>query len=301
MGNDLKRDFLATLSEKFGGVRSLPQTQSLYDLGDNLGRVYVRYSKVHSRHRTFFGLRKVDLQQLEGHRSFICFLWDRQKEPLILPFADYEDVFHETTPAGDGQFKVQVFLRDDSTELYIARAGRFNVDAHLGWTAIEKAVRPAQTGLPPLAHSQIQTLLGAIGAARTFDIWIPPKDREALDWSMSDRFRCLERLPSAYERVDSILQEIDVVWVQRGSSTLAALYEVEHSTPIYSGLLRFNDVHLLFPPVDRFAIVSNEPRRSLFVKQLKRPTFQRSGLSDICSFLEYSDVYEWHKRIQSHR
>jgi hypothetical protein len=228
-------------------------------------------------------------------------LWDGQKEPLILPFADYEDVFHETPPARDGQYKVHIFLRDDSTELYISKAGRFNVDAHLGWTAIEGALRPVPTEIPTLSHSQIQTLLGAIGASKNFDIWIPSRDREALDWSIADRFRCLDRLPHGYEAAHFILQEIDVLWAQKGSNQLKALYEIEHSTPIYSGLLRFNDIRLVSPSVDRFVVVSNETRRSLFVKQLKRPTFQTSGLSDICTFLEYGDVYEWHNRIRRQR
>lgn len=298
MASDLKRKFLATLGEKFGGVRSFGQSQSLYELGENLGRVYIRYSKVHGRRQTFYGLRKTDLQQLEGHRSFICFLWDGQKEPLMLPFSDYEDVFQETTPAGDGQYKAQVYLGDHNTEFYLARAGRFNVDAHLGWTTIEAAIRPTKTEIPALSHSQVQTLLGAIGAAKNFDIWIPPKDRPALDWSISDRFSCLERLPHGYDSASPVLQEIDVSWVERGSRKLRALYEVEHSTPIYSGLLRLNDVHLVSPSVNSLAVVSNDTRRSLFVKQIKRPTFQRSGLSDLCTFLEYSDVYEWHTRIR---
>ncbi len=301
MSSDLKKDFLDKLGKMFGGLRRLERTQSLYELGENLGRVYIRYSKVHHGNRTFFGLRQEDLRQLEGRRSFICFLWDGQKEPLVLPFADYEDVFLETTPAGDGQYKVQVFLHDDSTELYIAKAGRFNVNAHLGWTAIEGAVRPVQTEIPTLSHSQVQTLLGAIGAAKDFNIWIPSKDRETLDWSIADRFRCLDRLPTGYEAAHFILQEIDVLWVQKGSSQLKALYEVEHSTPFYSGLLRFNDVRLVSPSVDRFVVVSNETRRSLFVKQLNRPTFQTSVLSDICAFLEYGDVYEWHNRIKQKR
>ena len=33
--------------------------------------------------------------------------------------------------------------------------------------------------------------------------------------------------------------EIDVVWVNSGSSAVDSLFEVEHSTPVYSGLLRF--------------------------------------------------------------
>lgn len=296
MASDLKAAFLAELAQKFGGVRSLPGSQSLYELGEHHVRLYIRYSRLHERQRTFYGLRAEDLRQLEGRPSFICFLWDQQPEPLFLPFSDYEDVFSETSPAKDGQYKVQVYLQDGAAELYIARAGRFNVAGHMGWAAVDRAIHPSTSDIPSLSHSQVQTLLGSIGASKSHDVWIPLGDREALDWSLAGRFQCLRRLP--YDNPLHLLtQEIDVLWIRRGSNELEALYEVEHSTPIYSGLLRFNDVRLAAPSTERFAIVSNDARRSLFVRQLKRPTFLRSGLSDLCAFLEYRDVFEWHKRV----
>jgi hypothetical protein len=298
MENHLKKELLAKVERTFGGVRKLERTQSLYEFGSNRLRMYIRYSKVHAGGKTFYGLRREDLQQLEGHRAFICFLWDEQKEPLILPFEEYEDVFRDTTPASDGQYKVQVYLRNEGTEFYIARAGRFNVDAHLGWSGIENANLAGKVEIPELSHSQVQTLLGAIGATKDFDIWIPQKDRDALDWKITNRFACLDKLPKGYESAQFTIEEIDTLWVQKGSNRLAALYEVEHSTPIYSGLLRFNDALLVNPTLDRFSVVSNEKRRSLFSKQLQRPTFQRSGLSEHCAFFEYSDVYEWHNRIR---
>lgn len=196
MSNDLRDSFVSTLGQKFGRVSKIEGSQSLYDVGENLARIYIRYSRLHGPRRTFYGLRKEDLSRLEGCRAFICFLWDGQEEPLILPFADYEEVFHETAPAKDGQYKTQVLLGNEGTELYIARAGRFSVDASLGWAALEEAVRIAFSNIPALTHPQVQTLLGAIGTLKRFDVWIPPKDREALDWSIADRFRCVAGLPS---------------------------------------------------------------------------------------------------------
>jgi hypothetical protein len=298
MSNALRDSFITALRQRFGGVSKLAGSQSLYDLTDSRARIYIRYSRVHHGRQTFYGLRKEDLKHLEGKRAFICFLWDGQQEPLILPFEEYEDIFHDTTPAKDGQYKTHVLLRDEGTELYIARAGRFNVDASLGWDHLEAIVRSGSSNVPPLTHPQVQTLLGAIGTLKHFDIWIPPKDRDGLDWSVADRFRCMARLPYD-DLLQTMLHEIDAVWLHRGSSRLAALYEVEHSTPVYSGLLRLNDVHLAIPSIDRLAIVSNEIRRSLFVRQLRRPTFQRSGFSEACTFLNYSDVFEWQRRLRT--
>jgi len=300
MASEAKRAFLGALTERYGRLHKLDRTQSLYEIGDGAARVYIRYSKVHGGHRTFYGLRQEDLQNLEGHPSLICFLWDDQAEPLLVPFSEYEDVFQSISPAGDGQYKVQVYLQDDGTELYIAKAGRFNVEGHFGWSELEALIDSASLGIvPEFSHSQMQTFLGAIGIAKDYDIWVPESDRAKLDWSLTDRFNCRDLLPFGFEGVSSILQEVDVIWIQKGSSEPRALFEVEHSTPIYSGLLRFNDIHLVAPGLrPRFSIVANDTRRALFVRQLNRPTFRVSGLSELCTFLEYVNVFGWYNRIK---
>ena len=104
---------------------------------------------------------------LEGYPAVICFLWEGQTEPLLVPFSEYEEVFQSISPAGDGQYKALIYLKDNGAELYIAGAGRFNVEAHLGWEEIENLIDVAKSGLiPELSHSQVQTLLGAIGSSK---------------------------------------------------------------------------------------------------------------------------------------
>jgi len=298
LASDARANFVGEMNRRYGAAVKLPRTQSLYELGKGACRIYIRYSKVHPRGQTFFGLRREDLRELEGHSAFISFLWDGQREPLLIPFAEFEEVFADSQPATDGQYKVQVYPRDDATILYIARTGRFNVEGHFGWLHLDEATKGLQPP-PALSHPQVQTLLGAIGTAKDYDVWVPVHDRAALDWSLTSPFRLLDGLPSGFEAVQSIVQEIDVIWVRRGSPGLAAVYEVEHSTPIYSGLLRLNDIRLANPQIDRLTVVSNEPRRAAFVRQLNRPTFHASSLSTVCTFLEYSEVYDWHRRLVS--
>jgi hypothetical protein len=301
MANETKAAFLKELNKRYGTLHKLEQSQSLFEIGDGAVKVYIRYSKVHSGNRTFYGLRGEDLKKLEGHTGFICFLWDGQTEPLLVPFSDYEEVFQSTAPASDGQYKAQVYLQNDGTELYIAEAGRFNVEGYFGWDGLENMVDSAKLiTVPDFSHSQIQTLLGAIGTAKGYDVWVPTNDRIKLDWSVTKRFECRELLPYGFEKVNNILQELDVIWIQRGSSEMRALFEVEHSTPIYSGLLRFNDIHLMAPNLHpRFSIVANDVRRSLFVRQLNRATFLMSGLNELCTFLEYINVLGWYNRIKT--
>jgi hypothetical protein len=280
----------------------LDRTNSVFEIGDGACRLYIRYSKVHANKKTFYGLREEDLRQLSGYNSIVCFLWDGQKEPLFVPFSDYEEVFRSVPAAGDGQFKAQVYFSHGITELYVARAGRFNVESHYGWAKLDAAIDSSKiTGFPQLSHSQVQRLLGGIGAIYGYDISVPPADCAKLDWSLSPEYsvRAVGTLPV---QIREVVEQVDVVWSRRGSNNLVNLFKVEHSTPIYSGLLRLNDVHLALPSVKAtFNIVANDERRAAFLRQLSRPTFQASGIRGMCSFLGYSDVYGWHSRTLRRR
>lgn len=300
MAKEIKEAFLDQLSKRYGSLRRLERSQSLFEIGGGAARIYIRYSKTHSRNETFYGLRHEDLQQLEGYPSILCFLWNGQAEPLLIPFSEYEDIFQSTSPARDGQYKVMIFL-DGGTEFYIAGIGRFNVEAYFGWSQLENMIDSARLAhIPEYSHSQIQTLLAAIGVVKGYDVWVPNNDRSKLDWSLANRFECRDVLPFGFEPVSDILQEVDTIWIERGSSKLRALFEVEHSTPIYSGLLRFNDIHLINPNLrPRFSIVANDARRILFVRQVNRPTFRLSGLNELCAFFEYLNVVGWYDRIKS--
>lgn len=299
MANITKEQFLKELRKRYGDIHKLDESLSLYDLGKGAGRVYIRYSKIHSKGQAFYGLRQKDLYKLEGHPAVICFLLQDQQEPIIIPYSDFEDLFHSLSPANDGQYKSQIFLQESGSSLYIANAGRFNIEAYFGWDQLDSLVKKSQlTEYPDLSHVQIQTLLGSIGDAKGYDIWIPKNDRGKLDWTLTNQFSCNAEIPFEYRKIEEILSEIDVIWIERGVGRLRALFEVEHSTPIYSGLLRFNDVHLMSPNSKAtYSIVSNDDRRSLYVRQLNRPTFMLSKLCENCTFLEYPNVFVWHKRI----
>src|SRR5690606_27956884 len=276
-----------------------PNSQSLFEIGDGLSRIYIRYSKIHSRNQAFYGLRKDDLKQLEGFNSFICFLFNNQNEPVFVPYDEFEEILNSLEPTSDGQIKSSIFLQEDGIQLYISNSGRFNVEGYLGWNFLKERVELNKIiSVPNLTHSQVQTLLGAIGLIKGFDIWIPPADRNKLDWNYTRKFECIRDLPFRYEKIINIISEVDIIWLDRGSSKLSALFEVEHSTPIYSGLLRFNDLHIIEPNMKpKYSIVSNDLRLSLFFRQINRPTFKASGLIDFCSFLNYKDIYFWHNRI----
>lgn len=299
MPNARKQEILEVVGKQFGTVSKLAGGNSLFAVGRDAARIYLRYSKVHEGGRTFFGLREVDLRRLEGHNSYICFVLDDNSPPVVLPFADFEEVFRLARPAADGQYKVQLTSRDGQLELYVARQGRFNVEGYVGFDALARTLRAHELRNMhrSFSHSQVQTLLAGIGHCKGYDVFVPASDAGGLEWTLTPRFELRRELPTGLKDLVPMVSDIDVVWLAGGRNSIQGLFEVEHTTTIYSGLLRFNDVLLADPRVSRFCIVSDESRRSVFSRQAFRPTFRKSGLSELVSFLEYSNVFDWHSRL----
>ena len=225
MPNVLKADLLHKLEERFGTIKRLPRSQSLFSIGDGASRIYVRYSKIHERGRTFFGLRDVDLRQLEGRNSYICFLTDGGSPPVFLPYADYEEVFRGAQTAADGQYKVQLLNTRDERELYVARQGRFNVEGCVGFEVLDHGITTSPRPAIELTHGQVQMLLAAIGNLKGYDVWVPACDSARLEWSLTRRFTLRPTIPAGYEGVAHILSEVDVIWVTRGRDSISNLFE----------------------------------------------------------------------------
>jgi hypothetical protein len=68
-------------------------------------------------------------------------------------------------------------------------------------------------------------------------------------------------------------------------------FEIEHTSAMYSGLLRLNDVKTGYQ-ILQARIVGPKERRSLFESQIQRQTFADSELSEVCQFLSYEEVEE---------
>jgi hypothetical protein len=201
MANLQKEAFIEELGIRCGFLKKLDRSQSLYEARNGSCLVYIRYSKVHSRNSTFYGLRAEDLLKLYGRPSLICFLWEGQDQPLLVPFADFEDVFQAISPAGDGQYKAQIYIREDAIELNLVGAGRFNMEAYVGWHVLDQVLDTSSLSpVPDLSHAQVQTLLGSIGVVKGYDIYVPPNDRSKLDWSLTDTFDCCAILPFRLDR-----------------------------------------------------------------------------------------------------
>ncbi len=70
---------------------------------------------------------------------------------------------------------------------------------------------------------------------------------------------------------------IDVLWLERGGSHVAAAFEVEHSTTIYSGIVRLLDLALSSSSgfAHELFLVAPDDREDEVRLQLARPAFRR--------------------------
>jgi hypothetical protein len=85
----------------------------------------------------------------------------------------------------------------------------------------------------------MQWKLALLGLKAGERIWIPAGDQARLQ-KLYDFDRCDREFASGIDLPHSYVENIDVVWKQE--FRIDAAYEVENSTAIYSGLLRFADL-----------------------------------------------------------
>ena len=143
---------------------------------------------------------------------------------------------------------------------------------------------------------RIQALLADIGSRMGLQIWLPRADRAAVDaeWR-SDHPPVLDRLPLNYDDTTlRTIEQIDVLWLK--GRAIKQAFEVEHTTSIYSGILRMADLLALQPNMDiRLHIVAPAERREKVFQELRRPVFSlldRGPLSESCTYLSYDAVRE---------
>lgn len=185
-------------------------------------------------------------------------------------------------------------------------------DQTLGsWAArLEQARAEAQTlnkalrkqGESDRTHSEIQAWLRDIGLALGYGIWIASNDRGRLHDGVRLGEGCLESLPTSISTstgADAI-RLIDVLWLERGGDRVAAAFEVEHSTSIYSGIVRMLDLALSGSDLHATAglfLVAPDARESEVRAQIARPAFSRIADLEI-AYLPYGEL-ERHKEAIS--
>jgi len=299
MSNEYRERVIKKLREKYGVLKNIGDGYSLYYISSADFMVYFRYSKISKVNKniekTFYGLRKEDISLMRGKKSYICFLTDNNEKNIVIPFQQFEHYFIDVAPSADGQYKAFTIFKSMGTDIYFNNIGKFNADNYLGIDVLFN-LEKSSLQLPKLTHAQIQSLIGSIGIKKGFDIWFPQSDKTKIDNSIiTDNSKIREYLPNYNKMIDHIISEIDVIWLN--NTSFVSFYEVEHSTPIYSGLLRFNDVLLTIPGVENFNIIADNDREHKFSREVSRPTFRQNKLIDKVTFLDYESIYQWYYNL----
>lgn len=142
------------------------------------------------------------------------------------------------------------------------------------------------------SHTQVQAWLRDLGRALGYQVWVAANDRGRLYDGIPLATGCLVRLPDSIEAApgaDSI-RLIDVLWID-SDQRVAAAFEVEHSTSIYSGIVRMLDLALGgdLHAVDGLFLVAPNNREDEVKGQLNRPAFSR--VRDLCvRFVPYGEL-----------
>ena len=136
--------------------------------------------------------------------------------------------------------------------------------------------------------------LGKKAGAR---VWVPKSDQKKMQEACE---------PTNFPRVFSsgldvpgmFVENIDVIWNEEFN--IHAAFEVENSTSVYSGLLRFSDLKVMAPNhLYPLFIVAPLSRKNIARQQFKRPTFGRLGFDKEFRYLSYQAVDEVDNAVRS--
>ncbi len=127
-----------------------------------------------------------------------------------------------------------------------------------------------------ITHNFIVYLLAKIGKLLGCDIWIA-NDMNSFsingttlgDLSLKDF-----TIPGLDKDIIQVLKKIDILWL-KDKSIVYAGFEVEHTTQIYSGLLRFCDLFLSIPNLNiKTFIIAPDHKKKKVYAQFKRKSFE---------------------------
>ena len=217
----------------------------------------------------------------EGDGSYLVELLKKQQlNPGSYPFTDKDKrqlAGRRKVPTLDREVEVEV--PDEEDEECLPESGFLETGAE-----------------PDIRESiQYQAKVAQIGAEMGFRIWVPRNDKvrviELVPTAIREKF--LDLLPLNYDDTTlRTVEQIDVLWLKGRS--MARAFEIEHTTAIYSGLLRMADLLALQPNMDiRLHIVAPPDKRERALREIRRPVFSlldRGPLYDRCSFLSYDSI-----------
>lgn len=190
------------------------------------------------------------------------------------------------------------FLFDAGRGRYALPPAGDDAAARAAWEADLQRVRSlgiaaeraaAQARETDRTHSEVQSWLRDLGLGLGYSVWIAANDRGRAFGAGTLGDGCLKELPVNLSAIESV-RLIDVLWLDAGGEAVAA-FEVEHTTSIYSGIVRMLDLALgdAARPVAKLFLVAPDDREADVRAQLSRPAFSR--VADLAvRYLPYGEL-----------
>lgn len=253
--------------------------------------------------------RQVEKRQLQPARiSFFVplwwHLWDTEQWPIFYPRSrkplELDGLYSPTLDPVDDYFTFRdlflalasaLGLKSWELEHLCAWHDRKHSESVAPATPEEVAEEADEEAAPEdkraaATHTQVQWLLAKLGHSLGCRVWIAANDRNK-EWK-GEKLGDLSMTALPPLGIDQesqrLIERIDVLWL-KGGKQVAAAFEIEHTTSIYSGLLRMSDLMALAPNLNfPLYIVTSTDRLDQVRRQLLRPTFQALELHKRCAF-----------------
>ena len=228
--------------------------------------------------------------------------WDEylaMRQRVLALNIEYRDMFSNDLGAVAG------FLFDLGTGRYVpppraggpADADQWRADLirvrEEGESAAQAAKRGKNREDDEQSHTEVQGWLRDLGFSLGFLVWVASNDRSRSYGVGKLGDRCLGTLPEALSQLPEgdTIGLIDILWLDPKTSEVIAAFEVEHSTSIYSGILRLYDLARggSGNAVRGLYLVAPDKREDQVREQLNRPAF-RGVVSLEVHFLPYSEL-----------
>lgn len=149
----------------------------------------------------------------------------------------------------------------------------------------------------PTTHDEIQWRLINLGKSSGNDVWVPKSDQNKVYKGNLFRDFILKEFEQGLD-VPKTVENIDCVW--RYGFQIKSAFEIEHSTAIYSGLLRLADLKSVAPNSNYpLIIVAPRDAKPRVYHQVRRPAFSNPylKLNEAVRFLSYEKIRELDKKF----
>jgi hypothetical protein len=190
-------------------------------------------------------------------------------------------------------------------KLYETQTGVYTIpeNSALEEEDLDEDVTPDEAPDLPITHDEIQYLLLEAGSGMGLDVWVARNDRgRSFNGHLFAEIPCLlDELPRQFDAATQrTIELIDVLWLK--DSAILAAFEVEHTSAVYSGLLRMGDLVAMQPNLNiRLYIVAPDERRDKVFAEINRPAFARlkPPLNSLCRYIAYSALKSRLAQVQA--